>query len=246
MTASMRAWAAEYSARPLDAQLIVGPGGRPLISTSNNIGSSSTKLLPVVAVSATMDRFTLSGSFIPQVNYSNSAVAGGKTGRSEYDISLAYSLFPGLSAAIIYKGGKITEITTISAQNLLGNRGDAKLDALLIGLSGSAPLGLNFVNGLNLYGNFAAGKGRFKPDSGDRLNQNYLVSEVGLSWAIGQGAALGPFTSVLLQAGYRAQTLSGNVTNLTIDPASRAVVGTTQSNLSITTRGPVFGVTMVF
>lgn len=246
VTASLRAWAAEYNARPFDAQVIVGPGGTPLISTFSNSSSSSSKVMPIVAVSATMDRFTLSGSFIPQVDFRNPSVVGGKTGRSEYDISLAYSFLPGLSAALIYKGGKITDITTTAAQNLLGLRGDAKIDGLLIGLSGSAPLGSDNVRGLSLYGNVAAGRGKIKPDFGPRESANYLVSEVGLSWAVAQGAALGPFSSVLLQIGYRSQTIGGNVTYQTVDPATRAVVGTTRAHSQTTTRGPVFGLTMVF
>lgn len=245
LTASMRAWAAEYATRPFDAQVVVGSGNTPLISTSASSGSSSTKLLPIVSVSATMDRFTLSSSFMPQIDYSNSAVASGKNGRSEYDISLAYSLLPGLSAAVIYKGGKITNVTTNSAQNILGVSGDAKLNGLLLGLSGSAPLGGDLVKGLNLYGNVAAGQGKFKTDFAPRQNLRYLVSEIGLSYAIAQGAALGPFNSLLLQVGYRAQTVTINSTFQTI-AVGGAVVGTTQLNIPITTSGPILGLTMVF
>ncbi len=246
VTASLRAWVAEYNTTPFDAQFIVGPGGTPLISTFTNSASSSTKVAPIVAVSATMDRFTLSGSFMPEIDFNDSAVPGGKTGRSEYDISLAYSIVPGLSAAVIYKGGKVTEVATSAAQTILGVRGDAKINGLLLGVSGSAPLGADLVRGLNLYGNVAAGRGKIKPDFGPRENISYLVSEVGLSWAINQGTAFGPFSSALLQVGYRAQTLSGPVTHQTIDPATRAVVATTRSKSQTTTRGPVIGLTMVF
>lgn len=246
VTASLRAWVAEFNTTPIDALFIVGPGGTPLVSTFTNSSSSSTKVMPIVAVSATMDRFTLSGAFIPETDFNDPAVSGGKTGRSEYDISLSYMLVPGLSAALIYKGGKVTEVTTVAAQTLLGLRGDAKIDGLLIGLSGSAPLGVNAVRGLNLYGNVAAGRGKIKPDSGPRENVDYLVSEVGLSWALGQGAPFGPFSNLVLQVGYRAQTLSSSVTHQTIDPATRAVVATTRSDNQNTTRGPVLGLTMVF
>ena len=246
VTASLRAWAAEFNTTPFDAQVIVGPGGTPLVSTFTNSSSSSSKVMPIVAVSATMNRFTLSGAFIPETDFDDPAVAGGKTGRSEYDISLGYAILPGLSAALIYKSGKVTEVTTVAAQTLLGVRGDVKIDAWLVGLSGSAPIGINSVRGLSLYGNVAAGRGKAKPDGGPRENVDYLVSEVGLSWAFGQGAVFGPFSNALLQVGYRAQTLSGQVTHQTIDPATRAVIATSRSDTQNTTRGPVVGLTLVF
>jgi hypothetical protein len=242
VTASVRAWFADFNSTPVDAQVIVGPGGAPLIQTFTNTDTASSKVMPVLAVSATMDRFTLAASFIADTKFDNPNVPGGQLGRREYDISLAYAIVPSrLSAALIYKSGKLTDTATVAAENLLGLRGDVKIDGWLVGLSGNAPLGMD--GRLGLYGNVAAGRGRAKSDFGPRENIDYLVSEVGLSWAIGP---FGPTKGGALVVGYRTQTLSGKFTHVTVDPATSTVVATNRIDTQNTTRGPIVGLLVNF
>jgi hypothetical protein len=142
---------------------------------------------------------------------------------------------------VIYKSGKLTETATVAAENLLGLRGDVKIDGWLVGLSGNAPLGMD--GRLGLYGNAAAGRGKAKSDFGPRENIDYLVSEVGLSWAIGP---IGPAKGGSFIVGYRAQTLSGKFTHVTVDPATSAVVATNRIETQNTTRGPIVGLLVAF
>lgn len=198
-------WFVSWDARLFDARLVIpNPANpQPVIETSSPSAVVS-KAVPITTLGIATGPWVLSTSIIPRSNFSTDDASTGSVSRSEYDINFGYGFGNGLSAALIYKYGKILNLNTVSAVSLLGGGiENQELKALLLGLSANAEL----VSNLRVYGNAAFGPGKVKSASlllGDGDNDfNYSIGEVGLIYRFPTTS----FGSVSLRAGYRVQVV---------------------------------------
>jgi hypothetical protein len=131
-----KVWFATWDAPVLNAQVVQPAGGASVIATSF-VSSSSSKVMAITSASLSSGSFFLSTSFIPAVRFSNSYSVSSKLERREYDTSLGYALSPNVTAAIIYKGGKINGAYSDSVSTFLGAQGELKVTAWGAGISAS-------------------------------------------------------------------------------------------------------------
>ena len=251
-----RLWVASWDSILLDAQVVVPAVGGPVIKTAF-ISHEDTKVLPTTSVGLGYGSVFLFASGIPKVNFSNPAAPDGKVSRSEYELTLGYALSPNLTAALIYKGGRTSETTTVAATQLLGGRGKSKLWGTGIGLSGNAPISASFlgsgegtgVSRLGVYGNFAYLEGRANfdlPVAGESsFRLNYQIAEVGLSYRL-NSAPMGPISALTAQLGYRSQIIRQRNVLLPTFSANGVLVSTDRTSVQSTTHGLVLGLVASF
>lgn len=241
-------WAATWDIPTIGARVELPPNSAsPVIQTSIESNSSSTRAIPLTVVSASLGDFTTSISGAWNTNFSNSDALGGRVKRSEYDISLGYSFAPNISASLIYKAGRVSQIAGGSANALLGFSGNQKLSGWLIGLSAGAPL----QNNWSIYGNAAVsvtGKSRLDLGKNGRSRQDasYQIGEVGLIYAFPQ--RLGAVSAISFQIGYRAQVLRVDDASVasfsTVEPG--ALLNSSSRKLQSTTQGFIVGISGYF
>lgn len=241
-------WYASFESTPLVARVVVPPGSStPVVQTSLD-SSTSSKLMPITAVSLSWKDLSVSASASPRTSFSNPDSPNGSIARDEHDFALAYAfLHPGesksrLSVLADYKVGDVKPITGSSITDLLGVQGNARVSAILLGLSGVSPVATIGGNDLYLYGNAALGIGHthFSTPIIHTLSTHYSIAEVGLSYPLS-----GIFS---LQFGYRSQNYTlRKAPFVTVSPSSPGTILTSETrDFQSSTEGAILGVTASF
>jgi hypothetical protein len=230
---TQKIWAANWDIPSLGAAIqLPGDGAAPVIQTSVDSDTSSTHAIPVTSIAVKYRDFiaSLSGSW--RTSFSSDLLVGGRTRRSEYDVSVGYQLLPWVTASVIYKAGRTNQVAGVTANSLLGVSGRQKLSGWLVGVNALAPLN----DAWSLYGNAAISvTGKSRLDLGNlgrsRQNVSYQIGEIGFAYHF--PAPLGGIGDLSLQFGYRSQilkirkapllTLSTTTPGLVLDERSRTV-----------------------
>lgn len=215
-TVGLRVWNAAWSAGMPTPYAATTPGGAPTRSESLDDvhGSRRTEAFPSLAVRK--DRFVVSASYARfstdfHTPYSSVPGPGGTNvttprtdhlDRKESDLTAGYFVTPNVAVSLGFKFAKEGRTSTIvGGQTLVDNTARA----LLLGASAAFPIQGN----LAFTGQIAYGPGRIKSEFGDPSlpdttnTARYLISEIGVSYALGiknayvRGASIG--------LGYRTQ-----------------------------------------
>lgn len=241
-------WYASFESNSLVARLVVPPGSSTPVAQASLNSSTSSKLMPITAVSASWRHWTVSASASPRTSFSNPDAPNGSVSRNEYDFGLNYAVLhpketgSSLSLVADYKIGVEKPITGTSATELLGVQSNVRVSAILLGLSGAAPVGMVTGKNLYLYGNAALGFGhsRFSTSLIPTINTRYSIAEVGLSC---------PLSEVFsIQLGYRTQDFTlRRVPLVTVSTSTPGeVLSTEHRNVQSSTQGPIVGITASF
>jgi hypothetical protein len=243
----VRAWVNSWDVPLGDSMLVIpSPTARsPVLKIVPTSRQSNTEIsaIPYVGIKAGNVSVSLAHQF--ETKYSVSDASNGIK-RKETDITFGYAVLPGLTASVGVKEARISQTDT---DNLAQSEGQkpAKVQVLLFGISGSAPLSTVW----GIYGNVAYGPSRTKIDYGalgNKFNGDYKIGEFGLSYRIplGAGSTVKSLTATL---GYRSQVVKAR--NLPF-PAYDLSTGTpvlqslNPSAQTSTTQGLVFGMVGAF
>lgn len=244
---AQRFWFASWDTLLLDAKVVVPDPANPVPVIQQGFSSSAESIiLPVTSLGVGFGSWSLATNLTPTTDVSISEAAQGEISRSEWDINLSYAINENLSAALIYKSGKVKNAVTTSAANLLGVSSiEQDLSAWLIGISGRGKVAENFT----MYGNAAFGPGRLKNKSaaGDsRQDFLYSIGEIGVSYQFPNTS----FGSWSIQLGYRIQSIL--VKDVEFQTYSLpqttppTVISSDSKNMQTTTQGIILGLTLAF
>lgn len=150
--------------------------------------SASNKVVLMPQLSVRHGKFTGSMTLMPTSK--GFAFDDEPRDRREFDVNLGYSVTPGLTLSLGWKGVWQRKATSVYRPS-----------GPVVGLSASAPL----EGALSMYGNL--GVGRLKTPSGDSVafDAAYRLTEVGLAYAFSSGSMPQRWTAT---AGYRMQVLT--------------------------------------
>lgn len=243
--AAQRFWFASWDALLLDASIVIPNPANPVpVIQTGYLSSVKSVILPITSIGAAFGNWSLAANLTPTTNVSITEAIGGEVSRSEYDVSLGYAINENLSAALIYKAGKVENAVTISASNLLGvASSEQDLSGWLIGITGRGKVAENFT----MYGNAAFGPGRAtnRSNFGDtKTSFIYSIGEIGVSYKFPNIS----FGSWSIQAGYRIQSVlikDAEFQTISLPPTS-TVIFTERKNIQSTTQGIVLGISVAF
>jgi hypothetical protein len=236
-----KAWFASWDTRLIDARVVIPSAGATPVIQSSSISRVDEHVIPITNLGVKYSNFSLATAIYPTTRFSSGEANTGSISRSEYDVTLGYAITPSLTAALVYKGGKVSQTTTDQATRLTGLSGDAKLRGVLLGLFGSAPI----AEGWRLYGTAAFGPGHAdaRLQTGQVPNRfTYSIGEVGMTYVI-PNQRIGAIT---LNAGYRIQVIRLKDFNLPTYSLSRVELSSERHDVSTTTQGPIIGITLNF
>lgn len=203
---------------------------------------SDTKFVPMPVLGIRYGNWLASATYFPETSYDTNGALAKSVKRKEYDLNVGYYILPSLAISLGYKGANIDRASDIDGSAY-------KIKAILVGLSGSAPI----ADKLSVYGNIAYGLGQEKTEfplanGKSKFDGNYIISEFGLSYQLVRASSSEFLKGVVLSAGYRAQTVTINSFPLgTFLPAAPTVpVSITTRDARSTTDGFVINVVGVF
>lgn len=242
-----RLWDARWDHRLVDALVTAPPTATsPPEVTTFLRERTSDKLVPIHSVGLRYKDLLVSASGW-SANFDMSGVtASGRTRRTEYDFTVGYAVYDGVSASLTYKYGKVNPAVTARTPALLGLRGSQDGYGLLLGLSALAPI----KGKLSLYGNFAFGPGRYQLERDlpghPRSRTRYTIGDFGASYRIEPSGPAG-LDTITLQLGYRYQVMSFRDAKLATPPADQVrLVRLGGVYSQTTTEGLVFSASFAF
>ncbi|MBL8361206.1 MAG: hypothetical protein JNN18_12000 [Rubrivivax sp.] len=244
---SQRLWFANWDQRLVDVRVVAPPTATtPAIVNDGWINTSSNKTVPITSLAVRKGPFLATVSKFHGTSFdSNGLTTSGRSERDEVDVSLGYQAVPGLLVSYIRKTGNISEIDTVDTAAQFGGPSTVRGTANLLGLSGSAGI----TDRLSLYGNAAAGPGRWaykEPDGRvTSVKARYVVGEFGLAYRLASGLMGGSLDAVTLQAGLRTQSIHVPAV-VTAESTPEIVVVNRQTKGRTTTEGLVLSVGLVF
>jgi opacity protein-like surface antigen len=196
------------------------PGGAPgLVDSIDAVeGSTKTDVLPAIGVR--YKDYLLSGSYARYTGdfealHSSVISPGGQNivtsrtdhiSRKESDLAVGYYLTPNIALSLGYKYATEERATRFGIIGTSSPFLTNTVRGILVGAGASFPI----QGGLRFYGNFGYGPARVKTEFADptmaRIDSNgrYLISEIGLNYAL-------PFSTALMKGvsaglGYRSQS----------------------------------------
>jgi hypothetical protein len=216
--------------------------GVPVLRSDAKTRLSGTEVVPMPTIGVNYGRWFLGATYFPETSYDTKGGLRTEVQRKELDINLGYALLPGLSVSVGYKRAEQDRLTDDPVPSGI------KVNGVLIGLSGTAPL----KGALSLYGNAAYGFARQKTDAPDasgstRFDADYQIGEVGLRYALGSfGQRF--LSNVVISVGYRYQLFTSHdvalsTTSLVGPPTVLAIE---KRDLRTYTTGPVIALVAYF
>jgi hypothetical protein len=220
--------------------------GVPAVRSESKTRLSGTEVVPMPTIGVNYGRWFAGATYFPETSYDTKGGLRSEVRREELDLNVGYALIPGpasLSVSIGYKRTKQDRITDDPFSTAI------KANALLIGLSGTAPL----KGALSLYGNAAYGFARLKADIPDpsgstRFDADYQIGELGIRYTFG---SLGQqfLKNLVISVGYRYQlaTAHGIVVDATtslVGPPT--VLASDKRDFRQYTAGPVIALVAFF
>jgi len=181
--------------------------------------------------------------FVP-TSYSGEGGLSKSVERSELDINVGYFIMPSVLLSIGYKKGKIDRISDRDDIDTEQN-----IDAILVGLSATAPL----TDRLSLYGNFAYGFGRTESEQKDARREDsydsrYAIGELGVSMRLFESSPNAFLKSASASIGYRVQsyTIDGSGFGTYAGPIDLIPLSTTKQDIRTSTNGVVLALIATF
>jgi hypothetical protein len=242
--AGVRLWANEWDLTSLRPRRTFDPSNpsSPVLRDEITTALSDLEVVPMPTIGARYGNFLASVTYFVPTTYSGEGSPAKSIKRSEIDINAGYFVLPSLLLSVGYKHAKIDRLLdeVDSGQ---------KISALLLGLSGSAPL----ADRLSLYGNVAYGIARQKSEvkdarGEDEYSSTYAIGELGLSYRFMEGGASAFVKSLTGSIGYRAQSYTtkdvGLGTYQFSDPT--ILISTTTRDVRTSTSGVVVALVASF
>lgn len=234
--AGIRLWASEWDMKSLSRQPIVNPANPTQILFRDQVSTHVSELtfVPMPTIGARFGKFMTSATYTVPTTYASANGAISSVGRSELDVIGGYFVAPSVLVSVGYKHGKTDRLVPYANVD-----SSIKIDALLLGVSGSAPL----ADRLSLYGNLAYGLGRQKSKlsdtNGDTSHRaTYTIGEVGFNYRLTDGNKLGFLQGLSASAGYRVQTYTAkDLAFGTYAADNQTLLEIDKSNIRSTTSG---------
>lgn len=219
ISTGVRLWSDTWEANAFPyASISPSPGasGTPLRQTVSRLHGTTQVVMPTVSASYGDWALTATAA-LPRTFHLDGDLASYNSRRHEEDLSLAYYLSPRFNVGVGYKR--------------IGGWG-ADIAGPVVSFGGAAPLG----NGLTLYGGAGVGHLRTRlEEAGYSMGTAYVVSEIGLNYALGNlDDSLKRFSALV---GYRNQRITAH--GVRLKDASGAVY--TSVDVNDLTSGPVIG-----
>jgi hypothetical protein len=237
----VRLWINQWDIPSVRGVLIPNPTSPTSVLLQNIVVKdlSKTEVVPIPFIGVRAGNFVGSVSYFPRTGYDSRDPLLGTVDRDEFDVTLGYAVAPSLVLSLGYKHAFDNKLSgQISPSGV-------KIDGILLGASGAAPL----VGRLSLYGNIAYGFAREKTDTPDsagesKYSANYQIGEVGVSYLLYESTEGRPLKNVLLSFGYRAQSFTVKSVALgTFGPGPPLVLLDSQKkDIRTTTDGFVLGI----
>jgi len=241
--AGVRVWGNDWDIPVFQIVPIVLNNGQGAAQLQVTNRRSDFKFAPIPVAGVRYGRVAANLTYMAPTHYDAGVEGLSSVRREEFDASLGYSILPPadsvLLATVSYKYAKIGP-TSPNFDNT------ATVNAVLFGLSGSAPL----TGNLRLIGSFAIGPGRQRtttPAGEAKNNSVYQVVEVGIAYPLISGSS-GPLRSLSLTLTYRAQIyrIKGIDFPTTTLPPQNQLISTESRDVTSTTQGPVLGLIASF
>jgi hypothetical protein len=246
---AVRPWVTNWEVPLIDARTVIPNPLAPVPVVQQSVihAPASTSVIPLTVVGLRRNRLTLSVNLAPETRFSTGGLTASDVRRQETDWNIGYEIYPSLLLTIVYKTAVYDGFVTQAVQATTNNAGRAKYEAVLAGLSASAPL----HNRLSIYGNFGAGIGKSHLDIPDaagnkEVDVTYRLAEFGFSYRLSDGAPGEFLKSLTVQVGYRTQTVIGKSLALGTYSTTGALLSTQSSSIQSVAGGFLIGVVGVF
>jgi len=242
-----RLWNARWDLKLIDATVTAAPTATSPAEVMITLRQrSSVKLVPIHSVGLRYKDLLVSASGWSASFDMGELTTTGRSKRRELDLTLGYTVYPGVTAALTYKQGKVDPAVSARATALLGLTGRQKGEGVLLGISAVAPLAPR----LSLYGTLAYGLGRYQVETtleGSRTDARYTLGDFGAGYRFDPPDRLRAIESITVQLGYRFQVVMLRGANLKL-PASAAarITNMNDGTLQTTTQGMVLSAGLAF
>jgi hypothetical protein len=235
----LRVWANQWDIPSIRRIFIGSPTNPSAVLLQGEKDLSKTEFVPIPFVGLRAGNYIGSVSYFPRTSYDSRNSSLGTVRRDEFDVTLGYAVAPSAVLSVAYKHGYDSKLADFVSPS------GAKIQAILIGASGSAPLAGRF----SIYGNVAYGFAREKTDFSDvngesKYSANYQIGEVGASYLLYEGSEGRPLKNVSISLGYRAQTFTVKSVpfgTVGVDP-SLDIRDLQKKDVRTTTEGLVLGI----
>lgn len=243
--AGVRLWANEWDVPFLDQRgLTVVPtlGQQAPVELRDEVRTTASDMefVPMPTLGVRYGNFLGSMTYFVPTKYHGKGGTEKSVERSELDVNVGYFVLPSVLVSVGYKTAEVDRIA---------NRDDTdqEIDAVLIGISASAPLSER----LSLYGNFAYGLARNEtgtkdPRGEDRYDARYAIGEFGLAMRLLEGSPNAFLKSVSASIGYRVQSFTVEGIGLGVYDANFNLLRTTTRDLRSSTDGFVLALVASF
>lgn len=242
--AGVRLWANEWDMSLIGQQRSLDASNPTNIILRDEVRTSLTdvEVVPMPTIGARYGKLLASMTYFVPTSYESKGGLRKSVERSELDFTVGYFVLPSLVVSLGYKSATVERV-------LDDIDSEQKVSAVLLGISGSAPLS----DKLSLYGNFAYGPARQKSEANDirgkdTYSATYAIGELGLTYRFIDGGT-GTFVNSLTGSiGYRAQSFTtkdvGLGTYALSDPT--VPIATTKRDLRTSTSGVVVALIATF
>lgn len=242
--AGVRLWANEWDMSFVGQQRTLDTSNPSNIVLRDEVRTSLSdmEVVPMPTIGARYGNFLASMTYFVPTSYKGKGGLRSSVERSELDVTAGYFVLPSVLVSLGYKRATVERV-------LDDVDSEQKISAVLLGISGSAPL----ADKLSLYGNFAYGLARQKSEVNDvrgkdNYSSTYAIGELGLSYRFLEGRAGSFVKSVSGSVGYRAQSFTtkdvGLGTYALSDPT--VPIATTTRDVRTSTSGVVVAVVATF
>lgn len=246
--AGVRLWANQWDILHLTRTAFLANPADPsslMFRDSINTVTSSTRTVPIPFLGLRYGKFIGSVSYFPETAFDTDGALSEDVDRKELDVNFGYYVTPNVVVSLGYREGTQSKSTDLVENSELKARG------LLIGTSFTAPIS----GPLSVYGNVAYGWLKLELDDGfqlpsgeDKLNGNYKVGEIGLSYNLSHLVGGSVLKGAALTVGYRIWVITERNIPLGTYSASNPVVPVafSEEDARTTTDGFIIGAVAVF
>jgi hypothetical protein len=241
--AGVKLWATQWDVVNAQNLYVIPNLAAPNVIVQPTISKSvsKTEFVPIALIGVRVGDFVGSANYFPRTTYDSRDPSLGNVDRDEFDVTLGYAVVPNLVVSVVYKHASVNKISSQFSPSGL------KIDAILVGASGSAVL----IDKWSLYGNVAYGFARQKNDfldfaGDDTYSGRYRIGEVGLSYRA-YTSEQGMLKTLSISLGYRAQIYTTkSVFQPVVTPDFSVVIDPRKVDVQSTTNGFVLGIQAAF
>jgi opacity protein-like surface antigen len=230
VSGGIRLWSAKWDSWYTNPNVMLGTTNYAVVEALDN----GTKLAPIASLGLSYGAVSLSASTLLKTTYSfDTTTFMGDNSRREYDITLGYSVSPGINLNL---GQKQIDQTVIQAGS---DHKHARAKGPVVGVNASTPLS----SGWGLYGAFSKGFFKYQLPVADvsgktRFSSDYQLLEAGLTYGF---PSISWMQNFVLTAGYRTQRMATKGFGLGMTPRGQPTQLNRKAELVDVTQGFVLG-----